>query len=153
MKTCIQKCKEKKLENMNKKDPNIATAEMRRRYEILTASSDYFDKQGKALGRKTLALLILTTDDLILEYREKGLIYEYNARFCSVSEEEYNALLANSDQARRIVARLETGLAVMREYLRKKSNIRDWETRDICGNLVEVHTTKFCKKAHDTKLW
>lgn len=153
MKTCIQKCKEEKLKNMNKKDPNIATAEMRRRYEILTASCDYFEKMGKALGRKTLSHLILTTDDLMLEYREKGALYEYNARFCSESEEEYKTGLANSTRARQIASRLETGLEVMREYLRKKSNIRDWETRDICGNLVEVHTTKSCRKAHDTKFW
>lgn len=153
MKTCIQKCKEEKLKNMNKKDPNIATAEMRRRYEILTASSDYFEKMGKALGRKTLSYLILTTDDLLLEYREKGIIYEYNARFCSESEEEMKAGLANANSARHIAARLETGLAVMRDYLDKKSNTRDWETRDICGNPVEIHTTKFFKKAHDTKFW
>lgn len=153
MKTCIQKCKEEKLKNMNKKDPNLATEEMRRRYEILTASDDFFEKQGKALGRKTLSYLILTTDDLMLEYREKGTLYEYNARFCSESEAEKKAGMANANLARQIATRLETGLEVMREYLRKKSNIRDWETRDICGNLVEVHTTKFCRKAHDTKFW
>ena len=153
MKTCIQKCKEEKLKNMNKKDPNIATAEMRRRYEILTASSDYFEKMGKALGRKTLSYLILTTDDLLLEYREKGTIYEYNALFCSESEEEMKAGLENANRARHIASRLETGLAVMRDYLYKKSNIRDWETRDIFGNPEEIHTTKYVKKAHDTKFW